>query len=350
MKKFFLLLLVFCMLMPFSALAAIPDAPAAVYVGDYADVISAADENEMLALGAALDDASTAQVVAVTVEFFDGMTAEEYAYEVFTNWGIGNAEKDNGLLLLLSVGDREYWVMPGTGMEQKLKVSTATSIVDDTALDDFADGDYSAGMRKAYEALCRKVADIYDVSLDTAAQSAQLNERPALQTEVRQPRNSGSAPVQDEDDGGFAGFLIVILFIILFFVALRAILRATGNVGGCLLGWLVGSSTARRRPPRPPRPPMGGFGPRPPMGGGPRPPRPPRPPMGGGRPSSGPRMTGRGMGSFGGGSTRGGGGGRSFGGGSSFGGGGRGFGGGSFGGGRSFGGGGTRGGGAGRKF
>ena len=143
MKKLILTLAVLCCIaLPLQSLAAIPDAPTEkVYVVDTANVIDGADEAEMLALGAMLDDASTAQVVAVTVEFLDGMEAEEYAYELFNSWGIGDAEGENGVLLLLSVGDREYWVTPGKGIEKRLTVSRATQIVDDNALDDFAEGD-----------------------------------------------------------------------------------------------------------------------------------------------------------------------------------------------------------------
>ena len=111
MKKLSLLLAVLCcLLLPLQSLAAIPEAPAdgqSLYVLDAANVIDSADENAMLALGAALDDASTAQVVAVTVEFLDGMSAEEHAYQLFNSWGIGSAKEENGVLLLLSVGERE---------------------------------------------------------------------------------------------------------------------------------------------------------------------------------------------------------------------------------------------------
>ena len=189
MKKLSLLLAVLCcLLLPLQSLAAIPEAPAdgqSLYVLDAANVIDSADENAMLALGAALDDASTAQVVAVTVEFLDGMSAEEYAYQLFNSWGIGSAKEENGVLLLLSVGEREYWVTLGKGIEKKLTVSKATEIVDDTALDSFAAGDYSSGMRAAYEGLCERVAEIYSVSLDTAALGAQsaLNEQAALKAQ-----------------------------------------------------------------------------------------------------------------------------------------------------------------------
>lgn len=333
MKKILLVLAVLlCAALPVQSFAAIPDAPTEnIYVVDTANVIDGADREEMLALGAALDDASTAQVVAVTVEFLDGMDAEEYAYQLFNTWGIGDEKEENGVLLLLSVGDREYWVTLGKGIEKKLTVSRATQIVDDTALDSFADGDYSAGMRAAYDALCERVAEIYNVSLD--ADSAARSAQSGTETLVSEPQR---APVAADESrgGGFMGILIAIIVLWIVFKIIRNIFRGVPR-----WWWIFGP-----RPhyaPRPPRPPR----PREPHGpmGGPRPPRAPSAP----RPSAGrpPRSSG-GFGGFGGGSSSRGsfGGGRSFGGGSSSRGG---FGGG---GGRSFGGGSTRGGGGGRKF
>ena len=216
MKKLSLLLAVLCcLLLPLQSLAAIPEAPAdgqSIYVLDAANVIDSADENAMLALGAALDDASTAQVVAVTVEFLDGMSAEEYAYQLFNSWGIGSAKEENGVLLLLSVGEREYWVTLGKGIEKKLTVSKATEIVDDTALDSFAAGDYSSGMRAAYEGLCERVAEIYSVSLDTAALGAQsaLNEKPATGSLVSEPQQAPVA-ASPAKGGGFVGLIVTII-------------------------------------------------------------------------------------------------------------------------------------------
>lgn len=318
MKKILLVLAVLlCAALPVQSFAAIPDAPTEnIYVVDTANVIDGADREEMLALGAALDDASTAQVVAVTVEFLDGMDAEEYAYQLFNTWGIGDEKEDNGVLLLLSVGDREYWVTLGKGIEKKLTVSRATQIVDDTALDSFADGDYSAGMRAAYDALCERVAEIYNVSLD--ADSAARSAQSGTETLVSEPQR---APVAADESrgGGFMGILIAIIVLWIVFKIIRNIFRGVPR-----WWWIFGP-----RPhyaPRPPRPrePHGPMGGRPPMGG-PRPPRAPSAP----RPSAGrpPRSSG-GFGGFGGGSSS------------------RG----SFGGGRSFGGGSTRGGGGGRKF
>ena len=317
MKKCALLLaLLLCLAFPLAASAIIPEAPTAdIYVNDYADVITGADREMMLALGAKLDEATTAQVVVVTVEFFDGIEAEEYGYQLFNSWGIGDMEEDNGVLLLLSVGEREYWITLGEGIEKRLTVSGALNIVDDLALDFFAQGEYSAGLRAAYEGLCERVAEIYGVSLDDVqAISSGEEEQMVQQRAVMEP-----VPSAGRSEGGF-GILSVIGILIIIVVILAIVGRLFGGAAGCLFGWMpfFGGPWFHRGP-RPPRPPMRGprppRPPRPPMGGGPRPPRPPRSGgFGGGRSRGGGfggGFGGRG-GGFGGGRTRGGGGGRKF--------------------------------------
>ena len=72
-----LLLLFLCW--PVAAWAVV-DAPTAGYVGDYADVLTDETEQYIIEQSAKLDRATGAQIVIVTVDFLDGMTAEEYAY------------------------------------------------------------------------------------------------------------------------------------------------------------------------------------------------------------------------------------------------------------------------------
>lgn len=353
-----LLLLLLCAALPLGALAAIPDQPmAAFYVNDFADVITQADQDAMIALGTALEDACTAQVVAVTVPFFDGLTREEYAYQLFNTWQLGQKDDQNGVLLLVSVGDREIITTTGVDIEKKLPASVTGSYTDEYAIPYLANDEFSKGIRANYEALCHKVASIYGVSLNKASGGTNAGTGAGNaygNTGGYTGYNGGTSASSGEEGIGFMGILVGIVVLMVIFSIIGSIFRSAGSAPGCLFGWMLGRSSRprwgwgwgwgagrphwRRRPPPPP-PGPGAFGP------GPR----PRPPGG--------RSTGSfgGFGGFGGGgSTQGGGSGRSFGGGRSggggiFGGGGS-RGGGGFGGGRTGGGGGTRGGGSGRKF
>lgn len=319
---------------PLLALAAIPEKPMDVfYVNDYADVIGASDEQEMVALGTRLEDLTGAQVVAVAVPFLDGLDIEEYCAQLFNQWQLGQKDKNNGVLLLLSIGDRLVHTTVGKGLEASLPASVLGKFEDDYGVPHFADDDFSLGMRNNYTALCNKVASIYGVSLvPESAGGGAVDDGYTYDYDYNYVYDYGYRDVYGFSFGGIS-FMNIIVGIIVLMVILsivRSIFRpmrsrGSGGFPGFLFGWFMGRGSRpyghghyrqhHRTPPPPP----------PHMGGGPR----PRPPAG--------RSSG-GLGGFGGF----GGGGRSGGG---FGGGGR-----SGGGPRSGGGGSTRGGGAGRKF
>lgn len=44
---------------------------------------------------------------------------EGYAYEVFQAWGLGSADQDNGMVLLMATGDDNYWATPAKGWKAR---------------------------------------------------------------------------------------------------------------------------------------------------------------------------------------------------------------------------------------
>ena len=63
---------------------------------------------------------TTAQLVVLTVDSTDGEDISDYAVEVGRKWGIGSKDKNNGVLIVLSVSDRKVWVAVGYGLEGRL--------------------------------------------------------------------------------------------------------------------------------------------------------------------------------------------------------------------------------------
>ena len=109
------LALAFCL--PVPALAAFPDWPAHQYVLDAADVLSGETDPEIIAENQDLFQETGAQIVVVAVDFLDGEDSDDYAYSLFNIWGIGSQERNNGLLLLLAIGEENYYAQAGTGIE-----------------------------------------------------------------------------------------------------------------------------------------------------------------------------------------------------------------------------------------
>ena len=115
----FLLILCILLLCPV-LLGAAPSHTDIFYVNDYADVLSDETESHILSTAVDLERQTGAQVVVLTVNSLEGEEISDYAVETFRDWGIGDEEKNNGVLIVLSVGDREMWITTGYGLEGTL--------------------------------------------------------------------------------------------------------------------------------------------------------------------------------------------------------------------------------------
>lgn len=131
------------------------------YVADEADVISSDTEKYIIEKNAELEQLCGGQIVVATVDFLDGMDIEDYAYKLFKDWKIGDEDRDNGILLLLAIGEENYWCMQGKGLEGALTSGDIDDILWNYLEDDFASGDYDSGVRSVFDALYDSVADIY---------------------------------------------------------------------------------------------------------------------------------------------------------------------------------------------
>lgn len=255
----FFLGLALALTMALPALAAdLPDLPSDQCVVDQAGVLSQDTEDLVEEANQSLS-ASGAQIGVLTVDFTGNATTEEYAYDAFNTWGIGDSSKNNGVLLLLVIEGDDYWCMPGSGLNAILPTSTLSTILSDYCEPGFAQKDYDQAVTQTVSALTRELSDAYGLDGQTQSQ---------VQT----------APDPGPAAGGFGQmflWLVVILVIVIIVLALLPGGRGGGprsggggGGGGFLSGFFWGSVLGGRprryyAPPPPrrrPPPPPGGFG------------------------------------------------------------------------------------------
>lgn len=176
-----------------------------IYVFDYADLIDEADKLEMQKIAKALDDKTKAEIVVVTVNDLSNMEIEEYALKLFRSWGIGDKEKNNGILILVnkeSILNNQRGrirIEVGYGLEGAINDGKAGAILDNFALPAFETGEYSKGIRDTFMAVCSAVAKEYGLDL--------ANE------ELSDLQNYSVA--EDDDITSWEVLLAVIIFIII---------------------------------------------------------------------------------------------------------------------------------------
>ena len=166
-RKIVCLVTLLCLLFSLTALAAsFPSPTDRFFVNDFANVISPEDENAIYAAGVQLFEKTGAQVVAVTVDTLDGADVDEYALLLGRDWGVGDAEKDTGVVLLLAVNDREVTIQVGYGLEGAITDIQSGILLDYYAVPSFSDDDFSTGMRNTYDAIVNEVYIEFDMEPD----------------------------------------------------------------------------------------------------------------------------------------------------------------------------------------
>jgi uncharacterized protein len=113
---------------------------------DNAGLLNASDKSRLENLLAGQETGSTDQVVVVTLKSLQGTTIEDYGYQLGRHWGIGQKDKNNGVLLIVAPNERKVRIEVGYGLEGKLTDATAKIIVETKIVPAFKDGRFADGI------------------------------------------------------------------------------------------------------------------------------------------------------------------------------------------------------------
>ncbi|MBQ9077048.1 MAG: TPM domain-containing protein [Muribaculaceae bacterium] len=96
---------------------------------------------------------TSSEVVAVVVNEIEPADIDAFATELFTSWGIGKKDNNNGLLVLIVKDMRRATIRTGYGMEGIIPDIIAGHIIRDNMAPHFRKGDYDSGTLEALSRL-----------------------------------------------------------------------------------------------------------------------------------------------------------------------------------------------------
>jgi len=156
MKKIQILSMCLLIMIPLWGMAQdelpVPATPGS-WVNDYAGVFSSA---EVSALDRKLNEfeyRNSTQIFVITLDDNDGYPASMLAPMIGEQWGVGQGGKDNGIIVLVDIQDRDVFIATGYGNEEYVTDALAGRIVDHEMLPNFKNEDYYAGVDAAVEVL-----------------------------------------------------------------------------------------------------------------------------------------------------------------------------------------------------
>ena len=197
-------------------------------VVDDAHILSDATRADLTAKLKGLEDATTDQMVIVTVPDLQGDTIEDWGLQLLRKWGIGqngtmkaaNGEtyKDNGIVLVVAPNDHKVRIEVGYGLEPVMTDTMSGIIIRDNMVPAFKTGDYNSGVEAGTDAILKQVSLDRGVAIQKAQAAAQAD-------------NDG---VATSSHRGFPiGFIIFIIIMLVVF-------SRGGGLGWFFLGALLG--------------------------------------------------------------------------------------------------------------
>ena len=139
-------------------------------VNDFADVIDGGAQRQLESLIRQLQAASGDVMVVATVKTYQPWAdLKSYAVEMFENGGkgIGTKGKDNGILIVLALDDREVWVETGYGLEGFVTDGFAGE-TSRGMVPFFREGNYGGGLLAGATRVAQRVAQGRNVNLEVA--------------------------------------------------------------------------------------------------------------------------------------------------------------------------------------
>lgn len=179
------------------------------FVNDYTGTITVEQDQALEAKLTQFKNETTNEIAIAIVPNLDGDVIENYANELFREWGVGGKEHNNGILVLITKDDRTARIEVGYGLEGAVPDLLAKRILDDVILVDFAAGGYYLGLSNGVDAL------------------------------MAATRGEYTAPVRSSDGPTASGLFNTAVFVLFFLVPILASLLgkskswwAGGVVGG----------------------------------------------------------------------------------------------------------------------
>src|SRR5262249_25300262 len=122
-------------------------------VVDQAGIMTAQSRSDLEAKLKNLEDKSGIQVVVATVKSLEGSDVETYANQLFRNWRLGEAKKNNGVLLLVAPNEHKVRIEVGYGLEGTLTDALSSVIISSAMVPRFKANDFSGGIERGVDGI-----------------------------------------------------------------------------------------------------------------------------------------------------------------------------------------------------
>jgi uncharacterized protein len=172
-------------------------------VVDEANLLNPAQEAALTAKLEGLETRTKRQFVVATLNSLQGYDIADYGYQLGRHWaigqdGVGEAEKDNGAILIIAPNERKLRIEVGYGLEHVLTDGFSSSVIRNDITPFFKAGDFAGGINVGVDKIITQIELPPEEAAKVAAAAAKAEKRTG--------------------DGGEFGSVIFWLFVFFFFI------------------------------------------------------------------------------------------------------------------------------------
>jgi uncharacterized protein len=125
-------------------------------INDYGKVFTELQRTELSKLLYDYDIVTTRQIVVITIDSIKPyQNIQKYAVDLGNEWGIGNAEKNNGLTIVVCNPCRQIGIATGTATEMILTDKICKNVIEQIIIPKFKNGDFYEGIKKGVTELMK---------------------------------------------------------------------------------------------------------------------------------------------------------------------------------------------------
>ena len=151
--------------------------PLKARINDYADILTSSQENQLEELLAKAETKTASQVVLLTVSSLDGDALEDFSIRVAEKWKIGQKGLDNGVILLIALGEKKIRIEVGYGLESVLTDLKSGYIIRNIITEKFKKGDFFEGIYQGLNAINGIITREYEIPPEQLAKYKKAQKR-----------------------------------------------------------------------------------------------------------------------------------------------------------------------------
>lgn len=180
-------------------------------VNDFVGLLDAREQRALERKLVAYNDSTSTQIAVVIENTIEGDDIFDYTVRLAEAWGIGQRDKDNGILLFIASNDRQLRILTGYGAEGFLPDAAAKRIIDAVIVPKFREGRFYEGINDATSVIMKLGSGEY--TADDMTRSSDDGISPVviflliilifIIISRAQRNNGGGGYYDDDDDGGY---------------------------------------------------------------------------------------------------------------------------------------------------